>query len=363
MLDKKITFDRFIRMLIGGAVFAAIIYLINYLSGVLLPFVVAVVIAYMVYPIVKFFQYKARLRYRAVAIIVTLVLVAAAVAAVVTFVVPPLVSETMHVKNLIAEELANNTAGGSIPDFVSKFIADNIDMNKVNEFLSEENLTKSISAVMPKLWNILSQSLSIVFGIVTVFMIVLYVYFILLDYETLENGWIKIVPPRYRPFASGLVDDLKAGMNRYFRGQGLVALITGVMSAVGFLTIDFPLAIGLGLLVGLLTLVPYLKVIALAPAALLAVVKAADTGQNFWIVLVSVIAVFAIVQVIEDSVIVPRIMGKLMGLNPALILLSLSVWGALMGIIGMIIALPMTTLIISYYKRFVIDRESIVKGD
>ena len=346
MLDKKITFDRFIRMLIGGAVFAAIIYLINYLSGVLLPFVVAVVIAYMVYPIVKFFQYKARLRYRALAIIVTLVLVAAAVAAVVTFVVPPLVSETMHVKNLIAEELANNTAGGSIPDFVSKFIADNIDMNKVNEFLSEENLTKSISAVMPKLWNILSQSLSIVFGIVTVFMIVLYVYFILLDYETLENGWIKIVPPRYRPFASGLVDDLKAGMNRYFRGQGLVALITGVMSAVGFLIIDFPLAIGLGLLVGLL-----------------AVVKAADTGQNFWIVLVSVIAVFAIVQVIEDSVIVPRIMGKLMGLNPALILLSLSVWGALMGIIGMIIALPMTTLIISYYKRFVIDRESIVKGD
>ena len=363
MLDKKITFDRFIRMLIGVAVCAAIIYLINYLSGVLLPFVVAVVIAYMIYPIVKFFQYKARLRYRTLAIIVTLVLVAAAITAVVTFVVPPLIDEAVHVKNLIAEELASNGAEGAVPDFVSKFIADNIDANKVNEFFSEENLAKGVNAIMPKLWTILSQSLSIVFGIVTVFMIVLYVYFILLDYETLENGWIKIVPPRYRRFASGLVDDLQAGMNRYFRGQGLVALTVGVLSAIGFLIIDFPLAIGLGLLVGILTLVPYLKVIALAPAALLAVVKAAETGQTFWIVLVSVIAVFAIVQVIEDSIIVPRVMGRLMGLNPALILLSLSVWGALMGIIGMIIALPMTTLIMSYYKRFVIDHERIVKEE
>ena len=119
----------------------------------------------------------------------------------------------------------------------------------------------------------------------------------------------------------------------------------------------------MGLLIGVLTLVPYLKLIALPAAALLAVVKAAETGQSYWLVLLSAIAVFVAVQVVEDFLIVPKVMGRVMGLNPALILLSLSVWGSLMGIIGMIIALPMTTLIMSYYKRFVIGGERLARDD
>ncbi|MBP3756472.1 MAG: AI-2E family transporter, partial [Prevotella sp.] len=79
----------------------------------------------------------------------------------------------------------------------------------------------------------------------------------------------------------------------------------------------------------------------------------ADTGQNFWIILISAVAVFAIVQVIIDMVVTPKIMGKAMGLNPAILLLSLSVWGALLGFIGLIIALPLTTLLIAYYQRYV----------
>ena len=152
-------------------------------------------------------------------------------------------------------------------------------------------------------------------------------------------------------------------MSRYFRGQSVVALAVGILSAIGFVIIDFPLGIGMGLLIGVLTLVPYLKLIALPAAALLAVVKAAETGQSYWLVLLSAIAVFVAVQVVEDFLIVPKVMGRVMGLNPALILLSLSVWGSLMGIIGMIIALPMTTLIMSYYKRFVIGGERLARDD
>lgn len=363
MLDQKITFDRFIRMLIGVGVFAALVYIINYLSGVLLPFVVAAVIAYITYPIVRFFQYKMHLRYRTLAIIVTLALLLAAVGLVIVFVVPPLVTEVVHVKDLLTQQMWHNSNYNSLPEFISKFIADNIDTEKLNRLFSEEYIIKGINAIMPKLWTILSQSLSIVFGIVTVFMIILYLFFILLDYETLEKSWINIIPRRYRPFATGLAEDLQAGMNRYFRGQSLVALIVGILSVTGFLIIDFPLAIGLGLLVGVLTLIPYMKVVALLPTVVLAVVKAVETGQNFWLVILSAVAVFAVVQAIEDFIITPKIMGKLMGLNPALILLSLSVWGALMGLIGMIVALPLTTLLLSYYKRFVIGHERIARDE
>jgi len=81
--------------------------------------------------------------------------------------------------------------------------------------------------------------------------------------------------------------------------------------------------------------------------------KAADTGQNFWIIFASALIVFAVVQLLSDMVITPKIMGKAMGLNPAILLLSLSVWGALLGFIGLIIALPLTTLIIAYWQRYV----------
>lgn len=64
-------------------------------------------------------------------------------------------------------------------------------------------------------------------------------------------------------------------------------------------------------------------------------------------------AVYAVVQIVADLILTPKIMGKTMGMNPAIILLSLSIWGSLLGILGMIIALPITTLIIDYYARYV----------
>ena len=87
--------------------------------------------------------------------------------------------------------------------------------------------------------------------------------------------------------------------------------------------------------------------------------KSAETGQSFWRILLACFIVFVVVQGIQDLFLVPKIMGKAMGLNPAVILLSLSIWGSLLGIVGMIIALPITTLLISYYKRFILNKEEL----
>ena len=142
-------------------------------------------------------------------------------------------------------------------------------------------------------------------------------------------------------------------LNNYIRGQGLVALIMGVLFCIGFTIIDFPMAIGLGIMIGIMDLVPYLHTLALIPTVLLALLKSADTGQNFWFILATALAVFIVVQLICDLIVTPKIMGKAMRLNPAILLLSLSVWGALLGFIGLIIALPLTTLLITYYQQYV----------
>ena len=108
-------------------------------------------------------------------------------------------------------------------------------------------------------------------------------------------------------------------------------------------------------------MVPYLQLIGFVPAILLAIVKAADTGQNFWFIMLLVLIVFAVVQIIQDTFLTPKIMGHVTGLHSAIILLSLSIWGSLLGILGMIIALPLTTLSINYYQKFVIRKEKLAE--
>jgi predicted PurR-regulated permease PerM len=89
------------------------------------------------------------------------------------------------------------------------------------------------------------------------------------------------------------------------------------------------------------------------------VVKAADTGQSFWMIMLGALIVFAVVQIIQDTILTPKIMGHVTGLNPAIILLSLSIWGSLLGILGMVIALPMTSLLITYYQKYVIKNKQL----
>ena len=357
MFDKKITFDSFIRSVLGIAVVIMILYFINRLSGVLLPFFIAWLIAYMLYPLVKFFQYKLRLKSRILSIFCALGVVAIAGSIAFILLVPPMISEFGRLKDLLVTYFIDGAQTSAIPGNVSDFIQKNIDMHWVNRMLSEENILNTIQEAVPRLWALLSQSINFLFSIFASFIILLYVVFILLDYESIAEGWIRLLPGKYRKFATGLITDIQHGMNKYFRGQALVAFLVGILFSIGFLIIDFPLAIGLGLFIGLLNMVPYLQIIGFIPTILLALLKAADTGESFWIIMIAATAVFCVVQLIQDTIIVPKVMGKITGLNPAIILLSLSVWGSLMGVLGMIIALPLTTLMLSYYHRYIVDNE------
>ena len=357
MLEKKITFDSFIRGIISVIIILGILYLINYLSSVLLPFFIAWLIAYMTYPMVTFVQHKLRVKNRVASILIVMMslLVFFTLTAIVLF--PPIIDEFGKLKELLTAYFIEGSQQAHIPGTVANFIKEYINMEQIQNALTESNLTHTLQSILPKAWSIFTQSVNVIFSIFTAFIVLLYTFFILLDYETIATGWINLVPAKYREMTVRIVNDVKEGMNRYFRGQALVAFLVGVLFSIGFLIIDFPLAIGFGLFIGLLNMVPYLQLIALVPTILLALLKAADTGENFWWILGTALLVFCIVQAIQDAIIVPKVMGKITGLNPAIILLSLSIWGALMGMLGMIIALPCTTIILSYYKRFIKNQE------
>lgn len=357
MLEKKITFDSFIRGTISGLIIIGALYLVNYLSGVLLPFFVAWLIAYMTYPLVTFFQYKLRLGNRVLAIIVVMLTLLILFTLAGVLLVPPIIDEFSKLKELLTAYFIEGSKKAAIPGTVANFIKEHVNMLQVQNTLNEENITQVLQSLLPKAWNIFTHSVNVLVSIFATFIILLYTFFILLDYEAIAKGWVGLVPSKYRETTIRIVNDVKESMNQYFRGQALVAFSVGILFSIGFLIIDFPLAIGFGLFIGLLNMVPYLQLIALVPTVLLALLKAADTGENFWWILAGALLVFCVVQVIQDGFIVPKIMGKITGLNPAIILLSLSVWGALMGMVGMIIALPCTSIMLAYYKRYIKKQE------
>jgi predicted PurR-regulated permease PerM len=247
----------------------------------------------------------------------------------------------------------------SVPGELQEWIRAHADAKKIEELVTQEGFIAGVKDAMPKVWNVVSQSLSVLSSLLSLTMILLYTVFILLDYEAITQGWPNLLPLRYRKFAIQIVSDVEESMNRYFRGQGLIAFIVGVLSSIGFLIIDFPIAIGLGMFIGLLNMVPYLQTLGFIPCTILALAKSAETGDNFWVIMLSVLIVFAVVQTIQDTLLTPKIMGKVTGLNAAIILLSLSIWGSLLGMLGMIIALPMTTLLLSYYQRYIIRRRKV----
>ena len=357
--QKKITFDSFIRGVLGGAVFIAVLYLLNRLSGVLLPFFIAWIIAYLMYPLVKFYQDKLRIKNRALAIFLVMLSIIVLLTGAFYMIVPPMVEECIKLKSLLEVYFSEGGKFTSIPKDLTEFLHDNINWQWLQERLNSENLVDAMKSVLPKMWSLLSTSYNVVLTIFTLFIVLLYLFFILLDYEEIAEGWVTLLPAKHRGMVIGIIEDIKDSMNKYFRGQSLVAFCVGVLFSIGFLIIDFPLAIGLGMFIGLLNMVPYLQIIGFIPTVMLALLKAADTGESFWVILGLALLVFCVVQAIQDMYIVPKIMGKITGLNPAIILLSLSIWGSLMGMLGMIIALPCTTLLLSYYQRYIKNKDLI----
>ena len=355
LFNKPFTFDRVMRIVFGIALISGLVYLVTLLRNALLPFLIAWLLAYMMQPFVKFFQCKLGLRSRVLSIIALLVSMLLIITLLVVMVVPSITAEADKTIELLRTHDPGEGHIPFIPQAWLEYLEANVDFTQLMDYLNKDNLLKAIKQIAPQVWSFLSNTFSVLLSITIVFMILLYFIFILLDYEKIANGWPQLIPGKYRPFVEGLVEDVEYNMNRYFRGQALIALCVGVLLAIGFKIIDFPLAVTLGLFIGVLNMIPYMQTIGIIPMLILALLRSAETGENFWIIFGLALLVLGIVQMIQDLFLTPRIMGKAMGLNPAIILLSLSIWGTLLGFIGLIVALPLTTLCLSYYKRFILQ--------
>ena len=326
------------------------------LYGVLLPFFVSFLLAYIMDPVVGFVQTKCRVRNRALAVLVTLVLAVGIVAGAVASLRKPVTEQV----NSAWAGFQSYIAAFNINDYVSAQTQEKLlkwqsewDWHSV---LANPELSNSLKELVPKIGNWITGGLSWMSELMVVFIGFMYLIFLMIDFPNIRAGYSKFIPRKIRPQVVTLMGDIDRNMNAYFRGQATVATCVGILFAIGFTITGLPMGIAMGLIIGLLNMVPYMQALGIPPCIVLCLIQSAQTGQPVWLTLLMMAAVFVVVQSIQDLYLTPKIMGNVTGMSPAAILLSLSIWGALCGVIGMIIALPLTTLIISYYERYVANR-------
>lgn len=350
--SRPITLDRVVRTLAALLILAGLFWLVNTLSNVLLPFCLACVIAYILEPLVEHNMRVLRLRSRAVASLITLGETITMLGVLCYLFAPSIIAEVHQLEHIIAH--ASASSGSPIP-FLPPEWADQVrqaiksfDLSSLLHDSHFESIVNSgtsiLSAVVGFLLHALEWALTFI-----------YVIFILIDYPSIMSGFRRMVPVKYRPVVYRVEDDIKQSMNLYFRGQILIAACAALFYAVGFSIVGIPLAIIMGLLVGVLYIIPYFQYVTLIPVTIICFIYSMGGAIGFWTVFGECIMVYVVAQSVCDYILTPKIMGRNLGLNPAIILLSLSVWGSLLGILGMVIALPLTTVLLAYYKEYIID--------
>lgn len=347
-MNETPLWSKILLMILVLAVVGTALY---YLAGVLIPFAVAWLLAYMLNPVVNFFQHTCRLRFRLVAVLLTLALALGLLVGLFLLIVPPLLEECTHFEVVVRRYNSYRNQNATIPVVVREFIDSNVNWS---EWIGND-LLDTLKGLVPKMFSLVYSTASAIFSLVASLISVLYLFFLMMDYNHYARIWITFVPRKAQPFARMLVSDIERYVCGYFRGQFFIALSNCVMFTLGLWLINFPMPFALGCFIGIISFVPYLQVAGLLPATILALLRAADTGQNFWLLILGVCMVYLVVQIIQDVWVTPRIMGRIMGLSPAVILLSLSVGGSLLGVTGLILALPVTTMGLLYYRRYVIN--------
>ena len=361
--NREFTFDRIARMFVLTIIVLLILWGVRAIWDVLLPFLLAGIFAYVVMPLVRFFQYTLRLRSRGLSVILTLGVIGALIYLAIIYVVPSVKEEVEKTLQMIS-----SYSGGQdlismlLPRSVRDYFTSNRTWGNLSRNLSIDKVIENTKLILDQVGGIINSTLSVFSWGFVFLMGIVYFIFILLDFENLGRGIISLFPVSLRPMMRTVFSDLDRYMNSYFRGQALVALSVGVLLSIGFNIIGLPMATAMGIFIGLLNFIPYMQALGIIPLGLAGLLMAAQNGENVFVCLLIAYGVLLIVQIIQDMILVPRIMGHTMGMRPSLILLVLTIWGSLLGFFGMLIALPATMFLYSFYKRYVLeDKEYIAE--
>lgn len=296
-------------------------------KGILLPFFIAVIISYLLHPIVTLLHNRGIPR--SIAVLFIYIIFFGSIAIILTKAFP-----------LLAAQIKDLTE--YLPDMISKFEgwSDGIRHDHSNPLpdtfqdgidATLESLEKKMSEGFTNVMSWISNTIGIFFSIVLVPFVAFY---ILKDYKLLEKTIITFVPRKKRKEMIRLANDIDEALGNYVRGQLLVCTIIGILAYIGYLVIGLEYSLVLASIVAITNIIPYLgPFIGAAPAIIVGL-------SVSWKMALSVLVINLIIQMIEGNILSPQIVGRRLHIHPLFIILALLIGGNLGGIIGLILAVP-----------------------
>ena len=354
---RRWTLDRVMHFILISLGIVIALLLVDYLQGVLFPFFAAFLLAYIADPLVNKLQVK--VKHRIIAVLIVLISAILIVAGALRIFIPMVVNEVRNLGVLISKMFNDSDWSARIANLMPGDLYETVrgmvsweQLGAAMQSLDFWNEVQTIaSKVLPGAWGVLSYTSTIVLWFSGAAIIFMYLVFIMLDMPKLRRGVLSLIPKRFKKEASSFAAETDKFMGTYFRAQSLVALTVGILYAIGFGVMGLPMGVAFGLFSGALNMIPYMQLTTIPLALLLSVVYSLNTGMPYWQVALIIVAIYLAVQVLQDFFLVPHIVGKSMDLPPVGILLSLSIWGKLLGFLGLLVAIPFTCLCLVYIRK------------
>ncbi|MEC9465635.1 MAG: AI-2E family transporter [Myxococcota bacterium] len=358
-VPQPYTLDKVVRSLLMLVCIVAGVWLVGYVADVLVPLALGFLLAYILDPLVQ--QVERVISNHGAAVLVTVFLVLGCLIGIGALVIPTISQELRNLTAMLRELLEpGSTLRQGLAEWLPLELLGLVDEvlkdEDVQTFLRESSELQSAMVVaakklLPKLWGLVSGAFSVVGVAIQCLLVLVYLIFILVDFRKFKASWDGYLPPAWREPVVDFLTEFNDAMSVYFRGQFMVASSVGILFAIGFSIVGIKMAVILGLFIGLLNMVPYLQIAGVVPALLLAILTALERGVPASGLLIGVAVVFLVVQIIQDVILTPRIMGKVTGLRPVLILFCVFFWGKLLGFLGVLLAIPLTCLGLAHYRR------------
>ncbi|AHV98501.1 AI-2E family transporter [Paenibacillus sp. 7124] len=317
-------------------------HIFTFLKAVLAPFVTAMIISYVLNPVVSLLAQRKMPRGVAVLLIYAVFLTAIAVIAV--NLIPMFIKQLEELNEHLPEMTLR--AQGLMHSMNTRLIPPGVEMGMNNWFFQLENrLAKGISNFLDHI----GTTIGVLFD---AFIVPFLVFYILKDFDVFERALVSCLPRSRRKSIVTMLKDIDEALGNYIRGQFLVSLIIGTMAYIGYALIGMPYALLFASLVAIFELVPYLgPFLGAAPAIVMA------STISFRMVLM-VVVVNTLCQMLESNVISPQVVGRTLHLHPLLIIFALLVGGEIAGIVGLILAVPVFAAgkvvlqhLITYYMK------------
>ena len=332
------------RNLIWLAVAAGALLLLWLLGPVLTPFIVAAVLAYALHPAVE--AMAARRVPRLLAVVLVEVVAIVALLALVLLIIPVIAKEVPLLKEQIP--LLIERANKSLVPWLAQFgIHVSLDSASIKAFLLkalDANFEDWMGTVLSSA-RIGGSMLLALIGNALLMPLVL--FYLLLDWPNLVERAQALIPPRQRPAVLGFLDECDSVLGQYLRGQVLVMVVLAVYFSVALAIAGFDLALPVGVFTGLAFFIPYLGFGLGLVLALLA--GALQFGG--WYGVIAVVVIYGVGQVTESLVLTPRLVGERIGLNPLAVIFALLSFGHLFGFVGVLIALPVSAVLLVALRR------------